>query len=287
MLEIGSGQADFLELLVAETGAAGIGVDPSWPLDAATSLGAQINIERAFFQGRHVDREFGLVISRHTLEHISDVRGFLGLLREALRPWPRTPVVFEVPDTTRILREAAFWDVYYEHCSYFTPGSLARAFRAAGFAPSGLELTFDDQYIVLTSFPTEADGATLPLEEGVEELLELADAFAARIETIRQVWQARLAEAAKRGAPTVVWGGGSKAVGFLAFLQVSDQVACVVDVNPTKHGMHLPGSGHEIVAPERLMDVQPGLVIVMNPAYADEIRADLARLEVGADVDVL
>ena len=33
VLEIGSGQADFLELLVAETGAAGIGVDPSWPLE--------------------------------------------------------------------------------------------------------------------------------------------------------------------------------------------------------------------------------------------------------------
>ena len=44
-----------------------------------------------------------------------------------------TLVFFEVPDTMRILREGAFWDIYYEHCSYFTPGSLARRFRRTGF----------------------------------------------------------------------------------------------------------------------------------------------------------
>ena len=29
--------------------------------------------------------------------------------------------------------ERAFWDIYYEHCSYFTLGSLARLFRRTGF----------------------------------------------------------------------------------------------------------------------------------------------------------
>ena len=44
-------------------------------------------------------------------------------------------VFFELPDTERVLTEAAFWDIYYEHCSYFTPGSLARLFRRTGFEP--------------------------------------------------------------------------------------------------------------------------------------------------------
>ena len=74
---------------------------------------------------------------------------------------------------------------------------------------------------------------------------------------------------------------------FLAFLGVRDEVSCVVDVNPAKQGMFVPGSGQEIVAPERLRDVAPELVIVMNPAYAEEIRGDLDRLGVTADVDVL
>jgi hypothetical protein len=29
------------------------------------------------------------------------------------------------------LKEVAFWDIYYEHCSYFSPGSLAATFRRA------------------------------------------------------------------------------------------------------------------------------------------------------------
>jgi hypothetical protein len=34
---------------------------------------------------------------------------------------PTSPVLFELPDVLRVLEEVAFWDVYYEHCSYFTP----------------------------------------------------------------------------------------------------------------------------------------------------------------------
>ena len=48
-----------------------------------------------------------------------------------------------------------------------------------------------------------------------------------------------------------------------------------VDVNPNKHGMFMPGTGHEIIAPERLPEIAPDWVIVLNPAYADEITADI------------
>ena len=40
---------------------------------------------------------------------------------------------FELPDVMRELCEGAFWDLYYEHCTYFSCGSLARLFRATGF----------------------------------------------------------------------------------------------------------------------------------------------------------
>lgn len=287
VLEIGSGKGDFLELLVAETGAEGVGVDPSWPADETLAPAPRIRVERAFFQKRHVDRSFGLVVCRHTLEHVHDVRGFLRTLHGALRDSPATPVVFEVPDTARILREAAFWDVYYEHCSYFTPGSLARAFRMAGFGPRRLELTFDDQYVLLDAASVDDGSGPLALEEPAAEIVALAADFSTRIEAIRRGWRDRLAAAAARGATVVVWGGGSKAVGFLAFLGARAEIACVVDVNPAKHGMFVPGSGQEIVPPDRLQEVAPELVIVMNPAYADEIRGDLARLGVAADVEVL
>ena len=49
----------------------------------------------------------------------------------------------------------------------------------------------------------------------------------------------------------------------------------------------MPGTGHEIVAPEALVEVRPTVVVVMNPAYVDEIRAELDRLGVAAEVTAL
>ncbi len=46
-------------------------------------------------------------------------------------------LVFETPDAKRVLKEAAFWDIYYEHCSYFSPGAHARVFRQEGFDVTG------------------------------------------------------------------------------------------------------------------------------------------------------
>jgi hypothetical protein len=52
-------------------------------------------------------------------------------------------------------------------------------------------------------------------------------------------------------------------------------VVGVVDLNPRKHGRFVPGTGHEVVSPDRLRDIRPDVVIVMNEVYKDEIRKDL------------
>ena len=52
----------------------------------------------------------------------------------------------------------------YEHVSYFSPGSLARLFRATGFEPLVLELEYDDQYILIEARPGDG-GRAQPLEK--------------------------------------------------------------------------------------------------------------------------
>jgi hypothetical protein len=61
-----------------------------------------------------------------TLEHIAPTGDFVGAVRRAVGDDPQTVVFFQVPDVIRILKEQAFWDIYYEHCNYFSAGSLAR-----------------------------------------------------------------------------------------------------------------------------------------------------------------
>jgi hypothetical protein len=287
VFEIGSGRGDFLRELCMATGGAGYAVDPSFREGELDGPAAdRITVVRAFFAPEHVPEGIGAIVCRHTLEHVHDVAGFLALVRRGLeRAAPGAVVVFEVPDTLRVLRETAFWDVFYEHCSYFTPGSLARAFRHAGLVPERLELTFDDQYVVITARAGGHEaGAQLLLEESPDELVALADAFSRGVERARTQWNEVLSRARARGDLAVIWGAGSKGVAFLSTLDIADEIAYAVDVNPTKHGMFMPGTGHEIVAPERLAELNPSIVVVMNPAYSDEISSDLERLGVEASV---
>ncbi len=90
---------------------------------------------------------------RHTLEHIRPVAEFLATIRRAVGDRRDVVILFEVPDVIRVLEEAAFWDVYYEHCSYFSAGSLARLFRSQGFEVLDARLEYDDQYVIVEARP--------------------------------------------------------------------------------------------------------------------------------------
>jgi len=54
-------------------------------------------------------------------------------LRNSITDDLGTIVFFELPNVMWILRHLTFWDIFYEHCSYFSPGSLTRLFNRCGF----------------------------------------------------------------------------------------------------------------------------------------------------------
>lgn len=102
-------------------------------------------------------------------------------------------------------------------------------------------------------------------------------------------WRSRLRDVTGQGDGTaVMWGSGSKGVAFLAALGAdASLVQSAVDINPFKHGKYMAGTGHRILAPDELVNVRPDLVIVMNPAYRDEVQADLDRLGLDTTVETL
>jgi SAM-dependent methyltransferase len=281
VLEIGCGKGEFLVLLCELGGNAGIGIDPSYvPERTSSPAAARIRFIRDFYSEAYADLRADFVCCRHTLEHIPAVAGLVRTLRASLAKAPPVPVFFEVPDVLRVLREGAFWDVYYEHCSYFSAGSLARLFRAAGFDVLGLELGFAGQYVLLTASP--AGGPTtpsLPVEGDLADLERAVDAFERVGAAAVARWRATLDGLRARGRRPIVWGSGSKGVAFLTTLGTADGLLeYVVDINPYKQGKFMPGTGQEIVAPEFLARYRPTDVLVMNPIYTEEIRQQLGRL---------
>jgi hypothetical protein len=190
-----------------------------------------------------------------------------------------------VPDVRRILREAAFWDIYYEHCSYFSLGSLARLFRRCGFDVVDLWKDFGDQYLMIEAKPGNGTKrSTLEQENDLGALKrEVAD-FVASYPTALEEWRRRVGDISENDQRAVIWGAGSKGVAFLTTLGVHCEIEYAVDINPLKHGTYMAGTGQQIVAPEFLKDYRPDVIIVMNPIYLREVRQDLRRLGVKAEL---
>jgi hypothetical protein len=193
---------------------------------------------------------------------------------------PEAIVFFMIPEITRILRLRAFWDIYYEHSSYWSPGSLARAFRRAGFDPVALWTDYDDQYVLIAARPGTGRSPALANEETPAALVAKVQGFTAAVAADQTRWREWLERLRRVGQRTVLWGGGSKAVSFLTTLDVRDGIDYAVDINPRRHGTFIAGTGQQIVAPEFLVQYPPDVVIVMSPIYLPEIKAELERLGV-------
>ena len=291
VLEIGCGKGEFL-IEMARAGAGRcIGIDPGvhperWEDDP---IGSQIEWIADFYDERYSDLDADVVICRHTLEHIPNVAEFMATIRKAIGDRPDTVVLFELPDVQRVLDEVAFWDVYYEHCSYFSLGSLARLFRTTGFEVLELGLEYDDQYLLIAARPSTvpAAGDPLPEEADLDRLRVGVDHYRRGYDELVGGWRERIARLADTGGRAVIWGSGSKGVSFISNLALGDELAAAVDINPHKWGKFMVGSNHEIVAPERLTEIAPDLVVAMNPIYVGEIGDVLNDLGVETDLTAL
>lgn len=288
ILEIGCGKGDFLILICELGGCRGIGFDPAYSEGAIpSSERSQVRFVRDLYSESYRDVSADLVCCRHTLEHIPNVRSFVQMVRSCLEGRSNTVVFFEVPDTARILDEEAFWDIYYEHCAYFTLGSLARLFSLCGFDLLDLRKSFGNQYLLLEAKPAATNTRLSFDDADLAGLQLLVQRFAQRLSGRLAEWREKLHKAYNQGQRVVLWGGGSKAAGFLTSLGIREEIQYIVDINPKKQGGFLPGTGQEIVGPAFLSSYRPDRVILMNPIYQDEVAQDINNLGITTKIEVL
>lgn len=296
VLEIGCGKGEWLVRMSELGGGRGIGIDPGYRPERTTSHAVErLEFIQDFYGEKYAHLQADVVACRHTLEHIAPVHDFVSLVRKTIGERLDTIVFFELPDVLRVLREQAFQDLYYEHCSYFTLGSLLRLFRRCGFDPLDAWTDYDEQYLMLVAKPREA-GAPVPEPFVAENDLALVARELERFEKVLpdhlEAWRETHTRAEANAERVVLWGSGSKAVAYLTTLGLrategddeDNSLRYVVDINPHKHGKFLAGTGHEIVAPEFLKSYRPQRVIVMNPIYVDEIGAQCKELGVEAEL---
>lgn len=289
ILEIGCGKGEFLLLLAELGGNRGVGFDPGYREERVSGPATrQVHFIKDFYSERYAGHTADFVCCKMTLEHIHPTAEFIGTVRRAIGDRPEVLVFFQIPEVTRILRDCAFEDIYYEHCSYFSPGSLARLFRRSGFDVLALETEYADQYLTIEARPAlGVPSSPLPRENDLSLLAGYVAGFPAKCAGKLDAWRRVVEEAAARNHKFVLWGSGSKAVSFLTTLGVGDRIEYVVDINPHRQGYYMPATGQRIVSPSFLSEYRPDGVIIMNAIYRDEIIRDLNAMGLQPEIRAL
>ena len=281
VVEIGGGRGDFLRILCDRGNNRGISFCPSYRPAPGDDIPANVRFVTDYYTAKYADVPASLIISRHVLEHFWEPRPLIETVRQAVGDRKDLVVYFEVPNGEFIFREQAFWELIYQHPSYFTQSSLAKLFTVCGFQIRAIRESFGGQVLEIEasvesdlsnrSWPHEANAATAVLARG------LAAAFRVKVES----WRDTLNRLNAQGRRVVAWGAGAKATTFLNIVDPAGTVIShVVDINPRKTGRFVPGTGQRIIEPDELRELRPDIVILMNELYRQEITSQTAGLRI-------
>ncbi len=283
VFEVGCGKAEWLALFCASVGATGVGIDPAYiagrvdPVDSA-----RLSVLTDYFDESKTHLTAPLIACRHTLEHVANTAEFMGWLARSTSHTPGSVLFLELPDSRRILADGAFWDVYYEHCSYFTDVSLSNLITSSGLGIADLRLDYGDQYLLVEATHQHPPRPHLD----PRSVVDLSRSFQTNAADSLSRWREALERLGGAGRKVALWGASSKTVGFLSGLgHLEDMpISTVVDINPSKHHAFLPGSGMRVMPPDALAGSGVELIVSMNPIYNTEISGMMEHLGVVADL---
>ena len=251
IIEIGCGKGYFLEML-RKNGFDVTGFDPAYEGDSPY-------IVRDYYSEKYLHLNADLIVLRHTLEHIDAPLKFLRGIAHAVSSGPQ--IFIEVPSFEWILEKRAFWDIFYEHCNYFTFESMASLFQE-----SEQGLLFNNQYMYLLADLSNLREQTVPTNATltnfeVSKMLELLLFY-------REFVQSH--------SGMLVWGAGAKGVTFASLTDPNrNYISSLVDINPEKQGLYIAKTGHSVISPAQLADFEGGDILVMNDNYYQEIQKQI------------
>jgi len=258
IIEIGCGKGFFLEKLT-EAGFNVTGFDPAYE-------GSNPHIIKEYFTEKHSGLHADLILFRHVLEHIHNPLAFLHDIARAVNH--SSMIYIEVPGLKWILDNQAYWDIFYEHCNYFTIETLSSLFNK-----SETGYLFGEQYIYIMADLKDLkdqvpDRTSNPLNsQSPSNPSRLSDMFSELNKKL--ISHQRFIQ---DNIHLTVWGAGAKGSTFVNLTDPQKKhIDFIVDLNPKKQNQYIARSAHPIISFNDLPAPKDKKIIVMNDNYRDEI----------------
>lgn len=191
-----------------------------------------------------------VLLVRHVAEHAYDPAEFLRAFAALIKPGGY--VVIEVPDCQRALDAGDCTTLWEEHTLYYTAATFQQSLRMAGLAPvffRNYVYPFENSLVAIVKVapPGPADAAV-----AAEECARGAG-FGARLVARRAAFRTYLENYRKTEGRIAMFGAGHLAATFLTVMNAPGLIDFVVDDNPNKRGLFMPGSRLPIVGSDVLL----------------------------------
>ncbi len=195
-------------------------------------------------------------------------------------------ISIEVPHLLELVKHLEFDTIYHEHFSYFSLLALSECFARHGLAVFDVEqLTTHGGSLRVFAASERAQRArtqAVPrvIDDERDARLDQPDGFASfaeRSAACRDGLVAFLTELRSSGRSIAAYGAAAKGNTLLNFADVhTDLLPYVVDRNPHKQGLLLPGSHLPIRDPAALVDDRPDYVLILPWNLSGEITEQMS-----------
>ncbi len=261
-----------------------LGIEPAGNI-AAIANGAGLTTLNDFFcqrSARAVREKDGpakVIVGNNVLAHVGNLMDLLDGVDVLLRT--DGVAVFEVPYLVDLLEKCEFDTIYHEHLSYFTVGSLQKLFnlkdmtlfdvRRVPVHGGSIRVYVGRSRTGLQALPSVHQMLSLEKKARLDEL-ETYQAFAQRVESIKEKNRAILTELKRSGASIAAYGAPAKGNTLLNYFGIgSELLDFVADRSPHKQGLYTPGTHIPVVDPGILLRDPPDYVLVLAWNFIDEI----------------
>ncbi len=228
-----------------------------------------------------------LIIGNNVLAHVPNLNDFVKGLKILLKP--AGIITLEVPHVLQLIQKNQFDTIYHEHFSYFSLLTLKKTFSFHGLT------IFDVDEIPthggsLRIYVKHTENDNISINERVNILLEKEKQcglenistytnFTKKVEDVKGKLQEFFISAKNSGKKIVCYGAAAKGNTLLNFCKIGKEyVEYVVDNNPHKQGLYLPGSHLSIKEPKEILHTKPDFVVILPWNIKDEIMNEISYI---------
>ena len=266
-----------------------LGVEPAKNV-ALAAIEKGIPTEMAFFGAERAEQmrsrgiSADLMVANNVLAHVPDVNDFIEGFDILLKP--DGVATFEFPHLLELMEEVQFDTIYHEHFSYLSLSVAKKIFEAHGLEVFHVE-----------KLPTHGGslrlyiqhaGGSRPMMNSIADVekqeekfglktLETYQRFSEKVKSLKRDLLSLLIAMKNDKKTIVAYGAAAKGNTLLNYCGIrTDFIDYVVDRNPHKQGLLLPGSRIPVYDTEKIRETRPDYILILPWNLKEEITGQMS-----------